>query len=176
MSDPIVERSRALLEQAGWVAFETIRPGDHVRPWVVIATQGDTVVEAFGATQTEAWQRACPQALTPDEPTTPVGGGQPLYIVRMDKDGTTSLVAILDEEVEGDEPPMKPGARVRVTVRSRLHGYRPGNTGIVLCQVFAGPRGACCYLVAMDQDDPAASGVVFTDEEIEPDTDARTTP
>jgi hypothetical protein len=64
---------------------------------------------------------------------------------------------------------------VWVTVQNRLHGYQPGDQDTLPRQVSAGLRGACCYLVAMDQDDPATSGVVFADE-VEPDTDARTMP
>ena len=71
---------------------------------------------------------------------------------------------------------LKAGDRVRVTVRNRMHGYQTGDQGTVVRQVVAGPSGTCYYLVAMDKDDPAKTGVVFTNDEIELDLDARAAP
>src|SRR5262249_29143677 len=65
---------------------------------------------------------------------------------------------------------LKPGDRVRVTVRNRMHGYQPGDKGAVLREIADGPSGACCYVVVMDKDAPSKSSVVFSDDEIEPDT------
>jgi hypothetical protein len=64
---------------------------------------------------------------------------------------------------------LKPGDRVRVTSRNRMHGYQPGDKGVVLRQIVAGPSGAYYYVVAMDEGSPSQSGVVFSDDEIEPD-------
>jgi hypothetical protein len=64
---------------------------------------------------------------------------------------------------------LKPGDRVRLTVRNRMHGYQPGDKGVVERELAAGPSGTRYYLVRMDKDDPTRSGVVFTDDEIEPD-------
>jgi hypothetical protein len=65
--------------------------------------------------------------------------------------------------------PLKLGDRVRVTVRNRMAGYTPGDKGTVLRVSEATATGAHYYSVAMDKDDPAHSGVVFTEDEIEPD-------
>jgi hypothetical protein len=65
---------------------------------------------------------------------------------------------------------LKAGDRVRVTVRNRMHGYQPGDKAEVLREITAGPSGACYYVVAMDKDGLSQSGVVFSDDEIEPDT------
>jgi hypothetical protein len=64
---------------------------------------------------------------------------------------------------------LNPGERVRLTVRNRMHGYQPGDKGLMLRELAAGPGGTRYYLVRMDKDDPTKSGVVFTDDEIEPD-------
>jgi hypothetical protein len=73
-------------------------------------------------------------------------------------------------------PELKVGDRVRVSVRNRMHGYQTGERGTVVRQLVAGPSGTCYYLVAMDEDDPAKTGVVFTNDEIELDLDARAAP
>ena len=65
---------------------------------------------------------------------------------------------------------LKPGDRVRVTVRNRMYGYHPGDKGTVLREAVAGPSGARYYVVAMDKDDTTKSGVVFTADEIELDS------
>jgi hypothetical protein len=64
---------------------------------------------------------------------------------------------------------LKPGQRVRVTVRNRMSGYQPGDKGSVPREVADGPSGTHYYVVAMDKDDPTKSGVVFSDDEIEAD-------
>jgi hypothetical protein len=65
--------------------------------------------------------------------------------------------------------PLKPGDRVRVTVRNRMAGYLPGDKGTVLRVSEASISGAHYFTVAMDKDDPTNSGVVFAEDEIEPD-------
>ena len=65
--------------------------------------------------------------------------------------------------------PVKPGDRVRVTVRSHIAGYQPGDKGTVLRETTLAMRGERSYSVAMDKDDPAKGGVVFRFDEIEPD-------
>jgi hypothetical protein len=50
-----------------------------------------------------------------------------------------------------------------------MHGYEAGDKGGVLRELATGPSGTLYYLVAMDKDDPSKTGVVFTDDEIEPD-------
>jgi hypothetical protein len=64
---------------------------------------------------------------------------------------------------------LKPGQRVRVTVRNRVARYQPGDTGTVLREVMLSMRGERSYTVAMDKDDPAKSEAVFRFDEIEPD-------
>jgi hypothetical protein len=48
----------ALLHGSGWSVGE-VRAG---RAWQVDRTNGENVIQATGATQAEAWQRACEQA------------------------------------------------------------------------------------------------------------------
>lgn len=64
---------------------------------------------------------------------------------------------------------LKAGDRVRLTASHRKQGYRPGDKGIVLRVLGAGPGGDFSYLVAMEKDDPDQKGVVFAEDEIEPD-------
>jgi hypothetical protein len=64
---------------------------------------------------------------------------------------------------------LKPGQRVRVTVRNRVARYQPGDTGTVLRSSVLATTGQRYYTVAMDIDDPAASGAVFAEDEIEAD-------
>lgn len=66
-------------------------------------------------------------------------------------------------------PELKPGARVCVTVRNRLPGYQAGDKGTVLRAAITGPSGTRYYVVAMDKNGPGKMGVVFTEDEIEPD-------
>jgi hypothetical protein len=65
---------------------------------------------------------------------------------------------------------LKPGDRVRVTEGSRVAGYLPGDKGTIL-YAFKPETGdgECFYSVAMDKDEPALSGPVFAEVEIEPD-------
>jgi hypothetical protein len=64
---------------------------------------------------------------------------------------------------------LQPGQRVRVTVRNRVARYQPGDTGTVLRSSVSPTTGERHYTVAMDLDDPAASGAVFAEGEIEAD-------
>ena len=66
---------------------------------------------------------------------------------------------------------LKPGQRVRVTLRSRAARYQPGDTGTVL-RSSVSVTGERSYTVAMDMDDPAASGAVFAEGEIEADDES----
>jgi hypothetical protein len=66
---------------------------------------------------------------------------------------------------------LKPGQRVRVTLRSRAARYQPGDTGTVL-RSSVSVMGERSYTVAMDMDDPAASGAVFAEGEIEADDES----
>jgi hypothetical protein len=65
--------------------------------------------------------------------------------------------------------PLKPGDRVRVTVRNRMPGYQPGDKGTVMRETEVGPNRQRYYTVAMDKDDPSQSWAVFTEDEIELD-------
>jgi hypothetical protein len=65
--------------------------------------------------------------------------------------------------------PFRPGDRVRVTVRSRAHGYQPGDKDTVLRVGSLVTTGSPFYTVGMDKDGPEATGVVFAEGEIEPD-------
>jgi hypothetical protein len=72
------------------------------------------------------------------------------------------------EEVMSDQ--LKFGDRVRVTQRSHVEGYQPGDKGIVL----EGPASHTgddqkSYVVAMDKDGPGRTSVIFGADEIEPD-------
>jgi hypothetical protein len=65
---------------------------------------------------------------------------------------------------------LKAGDRVRVTIRNRIAGYGPGDKGTVLREPSTATiTGERYYTVAMDKDGPNATGVVFAEEEIEPD-------
>jgi hypothetical protein len=63
---------------------------------------------------------------------------------------------------------LKPGDRIRVTERIRVDGWQPGDKGTVV-DAISDLSGARYYLVAMDKADPSKPGVVFSDDEIEPD-------
>ena len=61
---------------------------------------------------------------------------------------------------------LKVGDRVRVKGRKKVEGYHPGDKG----PVTAVPKGRRWYfLVEMDEDIPAAGGVIFMESEIEAD-------
>jgi hypothetical protein len=64
---------------------------------------------------------------------------------------------------------LKPGERIRVTVRNRMACYQPGDKGTVLGTVRPHDGGSPFCLVAMDKDAPAGAGVLFNADEIEPD-------
>jgi hypothetical protein len=64
---------------------------------------------------------------------------------------------------------LQKGQRVRVSVRNRVARYQPGDTGTVLRSSVLATTGQRYFTVAMDIDDPAASGAVFTEDEIEAD-------
>jgi hypothetical protein len=64
---------------------------------------------------------------------------------------------------------LKPGDRVRVTRRSRMRDYHPGDKGVVVRELEAGPHGTRYFLVKMDKSDLAQTGRVFIRDEIEPD-------
>jgi hypothetical protein len=61
---------------------------------------------------------------------------------------------------------LKPGDRVRVTEGSQVKGYLPGDKGTVTAALM-GRRWY--YLVQMDKVPPTGDGIVFTEDEIEPD-------
>jgi hypothetical protein len=105
--------------------------------------------------------------------------GEPYYVVAMDDDGPRPTV-FTAEEIEPEAalaqemPPvvcldLKKGDRVRVTGRSRMYGYQPGDRGTIVREAVRAPSGTRYYLVAMDKDNPAHAGVVFAEGEIEPD-------
>ena len=62
---------------------------------------------------------------------------------------------------------LKAGDRVRVTMRSRIDGYEPGDEGTVLHAAWS--AGRRYYLVAMDGGELDSTGVIFTEGEIEAD-------
>ena len=66
--------------------------------------------------------------------------------------------------------PLKPGDRVRVTLHNRPAGYQVGDKGTVVRGASTATiTGERYYTVAMDRDGPDATGVVFGQDEIEPD-------
>ena len=65
--------------------------------------------------------------------------------------------------------PLQISDRVRVTLRNRLAGYQPGDRGTVLRASVSASTGERYYTVAMDKDDPTASGAVVAEGEIEAD-------
>jgi hypothetical protein len=65
--------------------------------------------------------------------------------------------------------PRKAGDRVRVTTACRAQGYQPGDKGTVLRASTLVTTRSPYYTVAMDKDGPDATGVVFAEDEIEPD-------
>jgi hypothetical protein len=65
--------------------------------------------------------------------------------------------------------PLQPGDRVRVTIRNRMAGCRPGDKGTVLRASVSAATGGRYYTVAMDKDGPGHNGAVFTEGEVEAD-------
>jgi hypothetical protein len=68
---------------------------------------------------------------------------------------------------------LKIGDRVRVTKRSRLRGYHPGEKGTVIRTLQLNDKGPPIYEATMDKDAPSVKGVfkgVFFDADgVEPD-------
>jgi hypothetical protein len=59
--------------------------------------------------------------------------------------------------------------RVRVKGRRCVAGYAPGDRGTVLRASSSAATGRRYYVVAMDRDDSSGTGVLFTDDEVEPE-------
>jgi hypothetical protein len=59
---PCPDASLARLHAAGWSAGEVRVLAPHGPRWLVTGTNGENVIRAEGATQAEAWHRACGQA------------------------------------------------------------------------------------------------------------------
>jgi hypothetical protein len=81
-------------------------------------------------------------------------------------------MAGLDAGSGKDRPmshPLRVGDRVRLTKRNRLGGYQPGDKGTVIRVPKAAPGSQPYYIVAMDRDGATGTGVLFTEDEIEPD-------
>jgi hypothetical protein len=107
--------------------------------------------------------------------------GEPYYVVAMDDDDDsprpcvfTALEIELETGPVREMPPvvrsrLKKGDRVRVTRLNRMYGYQPGDKGTITREAIRAPSGTRYYLVAMDKDNPAHTGVVFNAEEIEAD-------
>ena len=59
---------------------------------------------------------------------------------------------------------------MRVTARSRVEGYRPGDKGVAMegPAVYAGASDTS-YVVAMDKGGPGSTSTVYSAEDIEPD-------
>jgi hypothetical protein len=66
---------------------------------------------------------------------------------------------------------LRVGDRVRVTDRDLIYGYQPGDKGTVV-RITASADGRRRYLVAMDKGQLDATGMLFTDGEIEAADDA----
>jgi hypothetical protein len=65
---------------------------------------------------------------------------------------------------------LRVGDRVRVTPRSRVKGYQPGDKGVVLeCPTAYAGSGDISYVVAMDKDGLGVTSTIFAADEIEPD-------
>ena len=65
-TNPTVDESRRRLHRAGWTVGECAVLGAGGREvWRVSRRNGENFIEAAGATQAEAWHRACQQAESP---------------------------------------------------------------------------------------------------------------
>ena len=104
--------------------------------------------------------------------------GEPYYVVAMDDEDSPRPTVFTAEEIEPEAGParemppvvrshLQKGDRVRVTGRNRMYGYQPGDKGTIVREAIRAPTGTRYYLVAMEKDDPAHTGVVFNAEEIE---------
>ncbi len=69
-------------------------------------------------------------------------------------------------EATGNE--IKPGDRVRLTVRTRQPIFRPGDKGVVIEGPNTSPGGEDYFVVQMD-DGPVTHPLVFMGDEIERD-------
>ena len=64
---------------------------------------------------------------------------------------------------------LKFGDRVRVTQRSQVEGFQPGDTGTVLEEPASNTGDdQPSYVVAMDKDGPGRTSIIFRADEIEP--------
>jgi hypothetical protein len=63
---------------------------------------------------------------------------------------------------------IKPGERVRLTVRNRQPIFQPGDRGTVLSGPHTSPGGEDYYVVRMDEG-PADRSLIFMSDEIERD-------
>lgn len=70
---------------------------------------------------------------------------------------------------------LKSGDRVRVSVRSKVPGHQPGDTGTVVWGPILRNGSKPYYIVAMDHD-TAATTTIFHIDEIEPEHGTRTAP
>jgi hypothetical protein len=69
---------------------------------------------------------------------------------------------------------LKPGDRVQVTARNRMHGYLPGDKGTI--RSWRTVIGTTVYYT-VDMDGPQPENVaIFTEEEIEPEPDTSAAP
>ena len=60
---PAVDESRDRLHRSGWSLGEVcIVGGDGGRPWAVFGANGENLLDVRGASQSEAWWRACEAA------------------------------------------------------------------------------------------------------------------
>ena len=107
--------------------------------------------------------------------------GKPYYVVEMDDSPRPTVFTV--EEIEPEVAPaqetppvvcsdLKKGNRVRVTGRNRMYGYQPGDEGTIVREAVRALSDTRYYLVAMDKDNHAHTGVVFNAEEIEADDES----
>jgi hypothetical protein len=59
---PTPDESFARLQRSGWTVGDVAVHTAQGPRWLVTGANGETLVEARGATQAEAWHRACQQA------------------------------------------------------------------------------------------------------------------
>jgi hypothetical protein len=61
-SYPTLDASADRLKRAGWSAGDTAAHGPGGIVWIVFAHRGEQRIDGRGATQAEAWHRACLRA------------------------------------------------------------------------------------------------------------------
>jgi hypothetical protein len=61
-TSPSVDESFARLQRSGWSVGDVAVYTAEGPRWLVTGTNGENHIEARGATQAEAWRRACEQA------------------------------------------------------------------------------------------------------------------